>query len=295
MLADRRSKALLDNFASQWLTLRGVRSVVPDPDLYPDFDDNLRDALQRETELFVGSQIREDHSIIDLLRANYTFVNERLARHYGIPNIYGERFRRVTLDHGDRGGLLGQGSILTMTSYANRTSPVLRGKWLLDNVLGTPPPPPPPDVPSLKDKGEDGKALSVRERMEAHRKNPACAVCHVRMDPLGFALENFDAIGKWRTVGEGGTPIDSSSTLPDGTPLEGVEGLRKLLLSHGEDFVGTVTEKLLTYAVGRAVEYYDLPAIRHIIRDAAPNDYRWSSVILGIVHSAPFQMRRAES
>jgi hypothetical protein len=296
MLGDPRSKALVQNFAGQWLYLRNVRSASPDLGEYPDFDENLRAALQEETELFLESMLGEDRSVLDLLRADYTFLNERLARHYGIPNVYGTQFRRVTLSDENRRGLLGQGSILMVTSYAARTSPTIRGKWLLTNILGTPPPPPPPNVPSLKDRGDDGKILSVRQQMEKHRASPVCASCHSRMDPLGFALDNFDAIGKWRTTsGAGNTPIDSSGSLPDGTKFQGPAGLRKILLSQPEQFVNTVTEKLLTYALGRGVEYYDAPAIRAIMREAAPGDYRWSSLILGIVKSTPFQMSRTRS
>ena len=289
MLADARSKALVDNFVSQWLNLPKLRGTVPDPEVFPDFDENLRQAFQRETTLFVESRRRADRSVVDLLNANYTFVNERLARHYQIPGIYGSHFRRLTFSDEKRGGLLGQGSILTVTSYPNRTSPVLRGKWLLDNILGMPPPPPPPNVPALKESAENGKASSLRERLEQHRENPACAVCHARMDPLGFALENFDAIGKWRTT-SGGKPIDASGAFPDGTQFQDMAGLKKLLLRHREKFVGTFTERLLTYALGRGVEYYDLPAIRTIMREAAATDFRWSSLSEGIVNSVPFQM-----
>jgi len=288
MLADSRSTAIVDNFVSDWLELDKTRSSTPDPNLFPDFDENLRQAFLQETRLFVESQIREDRGIMDLLGANYTYVNERLARHYGIPNIYGNRFRRVTLSSGQRGGLLGEGSVLMSTSYPNRTSPVLRGKWLLDNVLGTPPPPPPP-VPALKETLANGHPASIRERMEEHRKNPTCAVCHVRMDPLGFALENFDGIGEWREVSDG-QPIDSSGTLPDGTKFTGVPGLRTLLLSRRDAFVGTFTEKLMAYALGRDVAYYDRPALRKISTEAAASDYRWSAIIAGIVKSFPFQM-----
>jgi hypothetical protein len=295
MLADTRSKALVDNFVGQWLLLRNIRSVRPEPDLFPDFDEELRASFQRETELFVGSQLREDRSIVELLSANYSFVNERLARHYQIPGVYGSNFRRVTFGSGDpRGGLIGQGSLLMVTAYPNRTSPVLRGKWVLDSLLGTPPPQPPPNVPSLKDRAENGKPASVRERLEEHRKNPACAACHAPMDPLGFALENFDAIGKWRTTGEGGAPIDASAVLPTGTRFKGPQGLREVLLGRREQFVHTVTEKLLSYALGRGVEYYDLPAIRTIVRNSAPGDYRWSSAIVGIVQSVPFLMRQRQ-
>ena len=294
MLADSRSQALVDGFAMQWLALRRLHRVVPTPDLFPEFDDNLREAFQQETMLFVGSQLREDRSVLDLLRADYTFVNERLARHYGIPNVYGNRFRRVTFDDGTRGGLLGLGSILTVTSYPTRTSPVLRGQWLLEHILGAPPPPPPPDVPALPDRGEGGHLASVRERLEQHRENPVCASCHAQMDPLGFALEHFDAIGKWRATGEAGTPIDASGVFPDGTEFHGLAGLKMILLSEHEQFVQTVTEKLTTYALGRGVQYYDMPAVRQIIREAAPHDYRWSSLVQGIVRSVPFQMRRSE-
>ena len=296
MLADTRSRALVTNFAGQWLYLRNVRSASPDLGEYPEFDENLRYAFQQETELFFQSMLHEDRSVLDLLNADYTFLNERLARHYGIPDVYGNQFRRVTLKDENRRGLLGQGSILMVTSYSARTSPTIRGKWLLTNLLGTPPPPPPPNVPSLKDRGDDGKILSVRQQMEQHRANPACAVCHARMDPLGFALENFDAVGKWRTTsGAGNAPIDASGVLPDGTKFEGPAGLRKVLLSHPDQFVDTVTEKLLTYALGRGLEYYDMPAVRKIVRDSASKDYRWSSLILEVVKSTPFQMRRINS
>ncbi len=292
MLADSRAKALVTNFAGQWLYLRNVSAVHPDPDEYPSFDENLRQAFRQETQLFFESMVREDHSVLDLLNADYTFVNERLAEHYQIPNIFGNDFQRVTLSDENRRGLLGQGSILTVTSYATRTAPTLRGKWLLENILGTPPPPPPPNVPSLKDTS-DTKVLTMRQRMEQHRANPVCASCHSRMDPLGFALENFDAIGQWRTTtGTAKAPIDSSGALPDGTKFQGPAELRKILLSHPEQFVTTVTEKLLTYALGRGVEYYDQPAIRKIVRGAASSDYRWSSLIFGIIQSTPFQMRK---
>jgi mono/diheme cytochrome c family protein len=292
MLADPRSRSLVTNFASEWLYLRNLASVRPDPDAFPEFDENLREAFQKETQLFFESIMREDRPVLDLLDANYTFVNERLARHYGIPDVYGSHFRRVMLRDGLRGGLLSQGSILTVTSYANRTAPTIRGKWVLENILGSPPPPPPPNVPSLKDT-KDTRALSMRQRMEQHRANPACAVCHTRMDPLGFALENFDAVGRWRTV-DGKTTIDPSGALPDGSKFEGPAGLRKVLLGKRDEFVSTVTEKLLTYALGRPVDYYDQPAIRKIMREAVSNDYRWSSLVIGIVNSTPFQMRRAE-
>jgi hypothetical protein len=261
--------------------------------VFPDFDDNLREALQEESELFFESMLREDHSVLSLLDADYTFLNERLARHYGISDVYGSHFRRVALRNEERKGLLGQGSVLTITSYANRTAPTIRGKWLLENVFGAPPPPPPPDVPSLQEEeGAGGKVLTMRERLAHHRANPVCAACHNRMDPLGFALENFDALGKWRTT-EGGTPIDPSGQLPDGTEFQGPAELREILLSNREQFVITVTEKLLTYALGRGLEYYDQPVVRKIVRDAAQSNYRWSSLIGGIVNSTPFQMRRS--
>lgn len=292
MLADGRSIALVDNFVSQWLRLRNLKDQVRESVDYPEFDENLRESFRRETELFVGGTIREDRSVVELLSANYTFVNERLARHYGIPNVYGERFRKVTFGEDDpRGGLLGQGGLLTITSHPNRTSPVLRGKWLLESVLGAPPPEPPANVPGLPDRGEGGRPASVRERLEVHRKNPVCAACHAPMDPLGFALENFDAIGIWRTTSEGGKPIDSTGTMPSGVKFNGPSGLRQMLLSKKEQFAGTVAQKLLAYAVGRGVDYYDRPAVRKVVRDATPTDYRWSSIIVGIVKSAPFQMR----
>ena len=296
MLADSRSHALVNNFFGQWLYLRNMPGVHPDQDAFPEFDENLREAFEQETQLFLESNLREDRSVLDLLNADYTFVNERLARFYGIPNIYGSHFRRVSLaDHEERRGLLGQGSILTVTSYANRTSPTIRGKWLLTNVLGTPPPPPPPNVPSLKeDNTSNGRVLTMRERMEQHRSNAACAVCHAQMDPLGFALENFNGVGEWRSTSEAGTPVDASGVLPNGAKFNGPAELRKVLLSHPEQFANTVTDRLLTYALGRGVEYYDQPAIRKITREAASGNYRWSSVILGIVNGVPFQMRMSK-
>ena len=294
MLADGRSSTLVSNFAAQWLQLRNIRAVTPDVNQFPEFDDNLRLAMQRETELFIDSQIREDRGIGDLLTANYTFLNERLARHYGIGGVYGSQFRRVTYADDRRAGLLGHGSILTVTSHATRTSPVLRGKWVLDNLLGAPPPPPPADVPALPEKGQGNEPASVRARMEQHRTNPVCASCHSRMDPLGFALENFDGIGKWRFRDEDGAPIDAAAALPEGITFEGPSALRTLLDSRRQQFAATVAAKLLTYGLGRGVEYYDRPALRAVVRGAAANDYRWSSVILGIVESVPFQMRRAE-
>jgi hypothetical protein len=296
MLADRRANALATNFAGQWLQLRSVKAVTPDVRAFPEFDDTLREAFQQETELFVESNLRENRPVAELLTANYTFLNERLAKHYGVPNVYGTHFRRVTLTDETRFGLLGQGSILTVTSGATRTSPVLRGKWILDNILGMPPPPPPPNVPALEDTGEAGRPASVREQLERHRRNPACATCHVRMDPLGFSLENFDGVGKWRTA-DVGVPIDPSGAFPDGTTFRGPLGLRALLTAQTQrdQFVATLTEKLLTYALGRGVEYYDQPAVRRIVRDAASSDARWSALIRGIVTSTPFQMRKSES
>jgi mono/diheme cytochrome c family protein len=304
MLRDPRSNALIDNFASRWLELSKIGGVVPDTELYPEFDENLRGAMEQETKLFVGSQVRDNRSVVELLTADYSFLNERLAAHYGIRNVYGSHFRRVSFadpstssgssratsrDDGARGGLLGQASVLTVTSYPNRTSVTMRGRWLLANILGAPPPPPPPDIPPLKDAGVEGQPRSLRERMELHRKNPACASCHQRMDPLGFALENFDALGKWRTVSDG-APIDPSASFPDGTRFEGVAGLRTLLVSHKEDFVRTLSGKLLAYAIGRGLDYHDMPVVRGITRDAAAADYSWSSIIRGIVESPPFRM-----
>jgi mono/diheme cytochrome c family protein len=290
MLGDARSKTLTDNFAAQWLNLPKLRGATPDPDEFPDFDENLRDAFAQETRLFLDSQIRANASVLELLTAKYTFLNERLARHYQIPNVYGNAFRRVTLDNDRRGGILGQGSVLTVTSYANRTSPVFRGKWVLENLLAAPPPPPPPDVEGLKENEPDKLALSMRERMEAHRKNPSCSVCHSRMDPLGFALENFDGVGMWRDINEDGSRVDASSALPDGSKLSGIAGLRTYLLNRREQFAGAIAEKLLAYALGRGVEHTDLPAVRKISREAAASDYRWAAIIEGIVKSVPFQM-----
>ena len=294
MLADPRApRALVDNFAAQWLNLRRVREVVVDPDVYPDFDESLLQAFEEETRLFLTSTLGEDRSVLDLLRANYTFVNERLARHYGIAGIYGSRFRRVTLPNLDqRGGLLGHGSILATTSYPNRTSPVLRGKWLLDNMFGTPPPPPPPGVNTTLDEPKAGALPpTIRERLTQHRTNPVCATCHAAIDPPGFTLENFDAIGAWRTIDESGKAVDASGKMVSGATVEGLSGLRALLLEQPDQFPATVTAKLLAYALGRRLEYYDRPAVRQIVRDAAASDYRWSSLVMGIVKSPAFQMR----
>ena len=294
MLADPRSDALVANFAGQWLYLRNLSVPQPDFRLFPDFDDNLRHAFRRETELLFESIIREDRSVVDLLAADYTFVNERLARHYGMPHVYGDHFRRVsTADHPMRGGLLGQGSFLTVQSLATRTSPVKRGIWILENILGTVPPEPPPNVPPLAADASGGAPRSMREAMEAHRANPTCAACHRLMDPLGLSLENFDAVGQWREVGASSEPIDASGALPDGTRFAGVAELKQVLLAHREQFVNTLTEKLLTYALGRGLEHYDAPAVRGITRSAAGADHRFSALVLGIVESVPFRMRMA--
>jgi hypothetical protein len=291
MLADPRSTdALVNDFAAQWLNLRRVGEVIVDPDRYPNYDESLLQAFQQETEMFIASTLREDRSVLDLLNADFTFVNERLARHYGIPGIYGSRFRRVTLpNHDERGGLLAQGALLATTSYPDRTSPVLRGKFLLNNIFGLPVPPPPPGVDTNLGENKPGAApTSIRERLAGHRTNPGCASCHSVIDPLGFTLENFDVIGGWRTVDESGKPVDASGTTLGGARVEGLSGLRTLLLEQPEQFPRTVTEKLLAYALGRRLEYYDRPAVRGIVRGLAAHDYRWSSLILGIVKSPTF-------
>ena len=290
MLADPRSQSLVTNFAGQWLHLRNLDAITPDARLFPDFDDNLRQAMRRETELLFEEVIRENRSVLDLLKADHTHLNERLARHYGIPHVYGPRFRRVNLEPGgERGGLLRHGSILTVTSYATRTSPVLRGKWVLETLLGTPPPPPPPNVPALDDNSVSA-ALPVRERLKQHRANAACASCHNVIDPAGFALENFDAVGRWRDLEEG-QPVDASGGLPDGSTFTGVRALEDALLKRPELFVGTLTEKLLTFALGRGVEPHDGPAVREVVRRAKADDYRFSALVEAIVTSIPFQMR----
>jgi hypothetical protein len=291
MLANRRATRFTNDFVGQWLEIRNIQSKDPDGILFAAFDDTLRKAMTRETELFFESQVREDRPIPELLRANYTFLNEQLARHYGIDDHYGSHFRRVTWTDQRRFGLLGHASVLMTTSYANRTSVVLRGKWVLENLLGAPPPPPPANVPPLKENDAKSKPTALRERMEQHRNNPVCATCHTRMDPLGFALENFDAIGKWRDT-DGGAPINSTITL-DGATIDSPKAFREALLDSGDEFVRTVAEKLLTYALGRGVDYSDAPAIRQLVRDISRNDHRWSSLVLGVVQSAPFQMRRA--
>ena len=294
MLADPRGEALVSNFAAQWLHLRNLDDVKAEPSVYPEFDQDLVDAFRQETALFIASTIEENRSVLDLLGADYTYLNERLARHYGIPGVYGSRFRRVTLpDLEQRGGLLGHGSLLSLTSYPHRTSPVLRGRWLLEAIFGAPPPGPPPDVPALPERGENDAPASMRERLELHRRNPACASCHRTIDPPGFMLEHYDAIGRWRSVTEAGRPVDASGTLPNGVTAVGLAGLRGLLLEAPEQFVSTLTERLLAYALGREPRYYDQPTVRGIVRNAAADEHRWSSVILGIVESPAFLMRRA--
>ena len=291
LLADQRARRWMNDFVGQWLVVRNLQAMEPDPNIFPDFDDNLRDAMIKETQLFFESQVREDHGLLDLLRADYTYLNEQLARHYGVMNVYGDHFRKVAVTDPARQGLLGQASVLTVTSYAHRTSVVLRGKWVLENLLGTPPPAPPPNVPPLKENDGKSAPTSLRERMEQHRANAVCATCHTRMDPIGFALENFDAIGKWRDT-ESGARIDPTSTLADGTRISGPQSFRETL-TRGDEFTSTVIEKLVAYALGRSVEYYDRPTLRQLGRRAAADDDRWSSLILDIVNSQPFQMRRA--
>jgi mono/diheme cytochrome c family protein len=296
MLADPRSETLAQNFGGQWLLVRNLATTRPGETYALNFDETLRQSMRRETELFLDSIIRENRSVLELLSASYTFLNERLARHYGIPNVQGSQFRRVVLPaDSPRRGLLGHGSILTVTSPAIRTSPVIRGKWILNNILGAPPPDPPPNVPALADRKTQARTQTMRERMSQHRANPVCASCHNMIDPAGFALENFDAIGRWRTVDESFNAIDASGALPDGTTFNGVTELRTALTSHPERFSHTVTEKLLTYALGRGVEFYDTPAIRKVLRNAAPEGYKMQAIILGIVKSYPFQFRRLDT
>jgi hypothetical protein len=294
MLADpRATDALVNNFAAQWLNLRQVEEVVVNPEKYPNYDESLLEAFQRETEMFVASTLREDRSVNDLLSADYTFVNERLARHYGIPGVYGSRFRRVTLPNREqRGGLLAQGALLVTTSYPDRTSPVLRGKWLLNNIFGTPIPPPPPGVNTTLVEAKPGAVPpSIRDRLALHRNSPTCNNCHAVIDPLGFALENFDVIGGWRTTDESGKPVDASGTTASGEKIEGLSGLRAVLVDEPEQFPRTVTEKLMAYALGRRLEYYDQPSVRQIVRDAAVRNFRWSALIVGIVESPAFRKR----
>lgn len=294
MLADPRARSLAANFASQWLYLRNLRGHRPDARIYPDFDEELRVALQTETRLFLESMVLEDRPVIDLIAADYTFLNQRLAMHYGIKDVYGSHFRKVSLKGANRQGLLGQGSILTITSRPNRTSPVIRGKWVLENLLGSPPPPPPPDVPALNEKTNPDKPLTLRQRMEQHRNNPVCASCHAQMEPYGFALDNFDPVGGWRTD-DNGAPIDARVALPGSKEFEGPEGVRDVLLAREDIIVHNFTEKLFVYALGRGIRPQDQPVIRQVLREAAPGNYTWSSIILGIVNSTPFQMRRSES
>ncbi len=289
MLADPKAETLVTNFASQWLTLRNLRGTIPDPALFPDFDNNLREAFIRETEMLVQSVIAEDRNVVDLLDADYTFVNERLAKHYGIPGVYGSRFRRVPVPDDARRGLLGHGSILTLTSVATRTSAVTRGKWVLTNLLASEPPPPPPNVPALE-QSAGATPTTLREQLSAHRADPTCAGCHKVMDPIGFSLENFDAVGRWREQDQG-IAIDASDVMFDGTQITGAPGLRRFLLDNEELFVRAMTEKMLTFALGRAVDYYDMPAIRRILKDASSQQNRFSALVLGIVNSEPFLMR----
>ena len=292
MLADKRSNAMIENFVEQWLHLRNLKTSSPDLQVYPDFDDNLRRAFKEETSLFFDSIMREDRSVMDLLNADYTFVNERLARHYGIPGIYGATFRRVKVPSESRRGILGQGAILTVTSYPNRTSPVERGKWVLTNLLGVPPQPPPPNVPPLQESSPE-RPQSIRERLEQHRKDPVCAGCHKVMDPIGFSLENYDAVGQWRTKDEG-RPVNPVDTLFTGAQIDGINGLRRELVKNSDVFVGVMTEKMMTYAIGRGVEYYDMPAVRKVVQNSKASNYKFSSIVLGVVKSTPFQMKEAK-
>ncbi len=294
MLADERSTTLVNNFAEQWLLLRNLAHTDKNLELFPQFDENLRKDFQQETELFLGSIFREDRSILDMFRADYKFLNERLARHYDIPDVYGNRFRKVSVTDENKQGLLAQGSILAITSYPNRTSPVLRGKWVLENIMAAPPPPPPAVLPALKESDDKGKVLSMREAIEKHRANPACAVCHNRMDPIGFGLENFNPIGQWRDE-DAGAPVDASGTLPDGSKFQGPGQLQKALLGQSRVIASAFSRKLLTYALGRDLAHYDMTAVRKIVDDAAASDYRFSSIVSGIVNSVPFQMRRTGS
>jgi hypothetical protein len=294
MLADPRAESLTQNFASQWLQLDQLDNAIPDPILFPEGDKTLRDSLRKETEMLFDSIRSENRSILDLLTAKYAFINEPIAKLYGISSIYGPRMRRVNLPADNlRAGLLGEGGILMMTSHSNVTSPVLRGKWILDNILGSSPPPPPPVVPDLKATGANGKILSMRERMEQHRSNPACYSCHATIEPYGLALENFDAVGRWRTINENGEPVDASTVLVNGTKFEGPDGLRNIILANKDQFVQTATNRLLTYAVGRGLDYYDMPTIRKIVKASAPSNYNFSTLVVNVVKSMPFQMRKA--
>jgi hypothetical protein len=290
MLADPKASALVENFAGQWLHVRNLQNIAPNTDEFPDFDNDLRDAFRRETEMFFGSIVHEDHDVVDLMTADYTFVNERLAKHYGLTGIYGPQFRRVTLADDARRGLLGKGSVLLATSHADRTAPTLRGKWILENLLGTPPPAPPANVPPFEQTAT-AKPRTIRERLESHRANPSCASCHRTMDGLGFTLENFNAVGAWRQREVGGE-VNASGTMTDGQTAVGVAGLRSALLKQPDVFVQTLTEKLMTYALGRGLQDYDMPVVRRVVRDAGAQDRRFSALVLGIVKSTPFQMRR---
>jgi len=293
MLDDPHSAALTSNFAGQWLHIRNLATVEPDPAIFGDFDESLRASMRKETELFFDSIVRENRSALELLTADYTFLNERLAKHYGTPNVYGSQFRRVTIQDANRGGLLGQASLLTVTSPPNRTSVVQRGKWVLENLIGTPPPPPPPDVPPLDATTKGSHRISLRAALEQHRASPSCAGCHAAMDPIGFALENYNGIGQWRTQ-DGGSDIDATGKLPDGTEFSGPAGLKKALTTvRREEFASTVASKLLTYGLGRGLEYYDQPAVRAILRDCEANEYRLRDLITAVVMSTPFQMRRS--
>jgi len=291
MIADERSDALMNDFTGQWLQLRNLDKVTPDLLMFPDFDDNVRQAFRKETELLFASIVKENRSVLDLLDADYTFVNERLARHYGIKGVYGARFRKVPVTDPNRRGLLGQGSFLALTSVANRTSPIIRGKYVISNFLNTPPLPPPANVPQLEASAPKDRPSTVREQLELHRANAVCAACHRSMDPIGFALENFNAVGQWQDVTKDGLKIDSAGVLFDGTRVDGPVALRKALLARPEVFVGTVTEKLMTYALGRGLEPVDMPVVRSIMRGAAKNNYAMQSIVLGIVQSSAFQMR----
>jgi hypothetical protein len=294
MLKDKRSDALINNFAEQWLLLRNLPYIDKNQEMFPDFDENLRKDFQTEAYLYLASIVREDRSILDLFRADYRFLNERLARHYEIPDIHGNKFRRVTVTDANKKGLLSHGAILAITSYPNRTSPVLRGKWVLENILAAPPPPPPPNIPALKEKDDGGKAFTMREAIEKHRANPVCAVCHNRMDPIGFGLENFNPIGQWRTE-DAGQVIDSSGMLPDGSGFKGPAELQQALLRQSGVIATAFTQKLLTYALGRDLAYYDMAAVREIVGKSAESDYNFSALVTGIAGSLPFRMRRTGS
>jgi len=291
MISDERADALTTEFIGQWLQLRNLDKVTPDLLLFPDFDDNVRQAFRKETELFFASIVREDRSALDLLNADYTFVNERLARHYGMRGVYGSRFRRITVTDQNRRGILGHGSFLSLTSAANRTSPILRGKFVISNLLNTPPLPPPADVPQLEESAPKDRPSTVREQLELHRANPVCASCHRNIDPVGFALENFNAVGQWENTTREGLKIDSAGVLSDGTPIDGPVALRRALSARPEVFVGTITEKMMIYALGRGLEPVDMPVVRKVVQGAAKNNYAMQSIILGIVKSSPFQMR----